>query len=770
MGEVFSARDEQLGRVVAVKFLTTSLASRDETRRQLEREARAICSLTHPHVCTLHDLAWDGDVPFLVMEHLSGETLGDRLSRGSVPFSEFVPLALQMIDGLAHAHQAGIVHRDFKPANVMLTSHGVKIFDFGIAKQLPSSLSAIGSATVTAEAAIVGSAPYMSPEQAEGKAIDARSDIFSLGCVFYEMLTGRRAFVGDSAIACLGAVLHRAPTPIDSIDPTIAAPVSALVGRCLNKRVDDRWQTLTDLRRAVVAVTSPTATAVSPSPGPSARVSPLATLLKHASHRYAVLSEIVAAVAVCTLVVLYMTSASLEATDSVMVLPFTNVQNDTNVEYLADGLSESLTNTLSHLRTVRVIARTTAFAYKGREIDVRTLGRELNVRIIISGSVSRANGRLRVQADVVDASGGTQLWGKQYEGRTEDILQIQEDVARNVGERLRLDVSDADRRQLTRAPTSSPEAYDLYLRGRHALSRATVADAQKGIEYFRKALEIDPAYAGAYTGLADSYLGLSGMYLVPKDAMAKARAAAGRAIELDPTSPEAHVSMGVTQLYYDYAWRESEEQFKRAIELNPFEPSVRLWYGWNLVARGQQRAGIAQAQRAHELDPLSAFVETGLGQMYYFAGQPEVAVQRLRSLIASDSSFFNGHYYLGVAHMYASQYTDAIRELEHATRLDPQQFQPVGFLAHAYAKNGDTRSAELRLAELKKAQESRYISGYVFAVAFLGMGANDEAIASLERAYEERDDMLTLIKVDQLFDGLRSDGRFIELLKRMGLD
>ena len=375
-----------------------------------------------------------------------------------------------------------------------------------------------------------------------------------------------------------------------------------------------------------------------------------------------------------------------------------------------------------------------------------------------------------MQADLVDASAGTQLWGKQYQGKPDDMLQIQEDVVRNVIERLRWDVSEATQRQLTRAPTTSPEAYELYLRGRHALSRSTVADTQKGIEFFQKALELDPAYALAYTGLADSYLGLSGMHLVPRDAMVKARAAAKHAVELDSALPEGHVSMGVTQMYYDYAWRESEEQFKRAINLNPFEPSVRLWYGWNLVLRGNHRAGIAQAQRAHELDPLSSFVETGLAQMHYFAGQPEVAIQRLRSVVGADAGFFNGHYYLGVAYLYAARYTEAIQELEQASRLDPQQAQPIGYMAYAYGKLGDTRSAELRLSELKKLSESRYVSRYVFAVALVGMSAKEEAIQSLQKAYDDRDDMLTLVKVDSLLDDLRVDLRFLELLQRMRLD
>ncbi len=766
MGEVFSARDESLRRVVALKFLNAELAARADGRRQLEREAQAVCGLAHPHICTLFDLSWDGSTPFLVMEHLEGETLADRLRRGPMPWQEVTTVAHQMVDALEHAHQAGVVHRDFKPGNVMLTPRGVKIVDFGIAKQVTSAPGSEHSDAAGSIAAILGTVSYMSPEQAQGRPIDQRSDIFSFGCVLYEMLTATRAFSGPSPVATLAAVLQGEPAPADTLMPGIPEPLLGVVRRCLRKSREERFASLADVRLVLEELASGRPAARS---GTNTRRPPgMAAGLLRGKRKLATSAAAAILLSSAGVVLLDRASVPVEARDSIAVLPFANVQQDAALEYMADGLAESITNSLSRFEAVRVVARSTAFGYKGRQPDLRELGKQLGVRALVTGRVSRSGDQLRVQADLVDAGAGTQLWGKQYQGTSDDLLAIHGDIVSNVSERLHVELADAA--TTIRASTGVPQAYELYLKGRYALSRSTVRDIQNGITLFQQALRLDPSYALAYAGLADSYLGLSGMYLTPRDAMAKAKAAAHRASELDPGLVDARVSRGVILAFHDFAWRDAEEEFRAAVDLRPDDPAVRLWYAWALLLTGRTDAGIRQALTAHELEPLSAFIETGLGQMYYLSGQHTAAIQRLRSLVAADPNFFNGHYYLGVAYLFTGQYGDAARELEQAHRLDPQQPQPLGYLAYALAKGGDVEAARAQLAALVKLAESRYVSGYVFAVATVALGPPAEPLRWLQKAYDDRDDMLVILKADSPFAELRSDQRVKQLLRQIGLD
>jgi serine/threonine protein kinase/tetratricopeptide (TPR) repeat protein len=766
MGEVFRARDEKLGRVVALKFLSPEFALQSESRRRLEKEAHAICALAHPHVCTLHDVCWEDDAPFLVMECLEGETLAQRLTLGRMRVSELIPLALQMIDALAHAHERGIVHRDFKPGNVMLTPHGVKVVDFGIAK-LSNSHSQRHSQT-TSEGVIAGSASYMSPEQIDGKPVDQRSDIFSLGCVLYEMITGRKAFHGESRIDVLAAVLRQEPARIEDIVHASPKGLVECVARCLEKKPEDRFQSLIDVRAVLsgIAVSTPS----------NQSIRSIAFAESVASGAFAMSrSKVIAWLGICaaTAFALWLvpdrTAIAHHETDSVVVLPFVNVQNDPELEYLAEGVSESITNALSRLKSVRVVARATAFSHKNSDTDIRKVGHELNARAVVTGRVLRSRDQVRIQADLVDAVAGKQVWGQQYETTLGDILHVQQDVAQNVRQHLVTGKGDSGSAGAAFPSTANSQAYEWYLRGRYALSRYSVADIQRAIEFFQHALELDPRYALAHAGIADSYLGLSGMYLRPRDAMAKARASALRALEFDADLADAHVSLALILSYFDFDWKQAEQHLDRARDLRPLDASVQLWHGWTRFYTGRTEIGIAEAQRAHELDPLSSFVETGLGQMYYLSDQHAMAVQRLRAVVASDPKFFNGRYHLGVAYLHSGQYDQAIRELESAVTIDGEQPQPLGYLAFAYAKRGDTAAARGNLTKLEKLHESRYVSGYWLAVASVGLGARDDAVRWLDIAYEDRDDALSLLGTDCVFDELRTDSRVLALLRQIGL-
>jgi serine/threonine-protein kinase len=758
MGEVYRARDETLGRVVALKFLNVELTHLPEWRRRLENEARAICSLTHPNICTLYDVAWDAGTPFLVMEYLRGPTLAERIKTGPFSLPEMLATASQVSSGLRHAHLNGVIHRDLKPGNILLTDVGVKLVDFGIAKQLerPSETRTL---TFTGAGTIVGSASYMSPEQAEGFTVDRRTDIFTLGCVLYEMATGRKAFLGSSPMATISSVLTSEPIPIQELRSDLPRELDRLIAKCLRKLPADRFQTMDELTACMEQVPSVTAEVREPS-----RESGVER--KSMARRAWLLTALGGTAAAATAgLMIRIPAIWSERSDSLAVLPFHNSSGDPEIEYLADGISESLTNTLSRLQGLRVVARPTASTFKGKQVEVGTLGRLLKVRTILMGRVIRDRDQIKVQATLFDTATGLKLWNKDYQGGLLDVLSMQEDLVRQVQGRL------ANRqRELQKPSTQNPEAYQLYLKGRFAFARSNVPDIQTGITFFQKALQVDPQYALAYSGLADSYWGLSGNFLAPKDAMSKARAAASRAIELDPELPEGHLSMGVVHGWYDFNWKRSSEYLRTAIELNPNDAAARLWYGWNLLLNGRFDQGIAQGILAYERDPLSAFVETGVAQMHYCAGDYPTAVAKLRSVVNAAPDFFPGHLYLGIAYLYANQYLGAVSELERAISLDQVPPQPLAYLSYAHAKLGRTNTASnlsSRLAELAK---SRYVSAYLSAITAAGLGATEDALSLLWKAYEDRDDMVTIVRTDPIFDGLRENASYTALVEKLGFE
>jgi serine/threonine-protein kinase len=762
MGEVYSARDGTLGRRVALKFIRPGLAVSGQARTRLEREARALCSLAHPHVCALYDLVWDNTEPVLVMEHLEGETLATRLARGRMPLSELIPVALDILDGLSYAHRAGVVHRDLKPGNVMLAPTGAKLFDFGIART-PDANRASEGGTTTRQRQIIGSVSYMSPEQATGRDVDGRSDIFSFGCLLYEMLTGIRAFARDSDLATVASVLESEPAPVRSIVPNAPTALVAILEKCLRKDPGHRYQQADDLRQALGAATAREGTEA------AWRLTNVFRRLQATGWRWR-LSATAAAVAVVAVVAFGLRNQSAPQSTpggyTVAVLPFESQADASDLEYIADGLSESVTNALSRLQALHVVARSRAFAYKGRSASVQEIGRALGVRTVVTGRVSRAGDRLRVQADLIDVAAGTQLWGQQYEGELGDLLRFQTDVAQEVSRRLGASPPTA---MMVRS-TDAPKAYELYLRGRHALLQSTVPESQRAIALFQEALAIDPLYALAYAGLADSYSTLSGMYLPPTDAMVKAKAAALKALEIDPNLVPAHISLGIVRGFFDYDWRQAEMSLARAVELQPDDAMSRLWHGWMLEFMGLHDAALAEGFRAVDLDPLSSFIETGLGQMYYYGGRPEMAITRLGNVVRSAPDFFHGHFALGLAYLHVDRFADAIGALERARRLDPQQAQPLAYLIYAHARSGNVRTARERAAELEEMQRSRYVSAYLLAISALSTGSRGQAVTLLQRAYEERDDLIATLLTDAPFAELRSDPRVQELLSRIGLN
>lgn len=749
MGEVYLARDEALGREVALKFLHPELASDPEWRARLEREARIACTLTHPSICTLYDLAWNGDTPFLVMEHLTGETLAERLERGPLSRLDTQTVAEGIAAALEHAHSKGVIHSDLKPANVMLTQSGVKVLDFGLAKGPPIGLNA-GPATLPDGVRVAGSAPYMSPEQASGKSVDRRSDVFAFGAVLYEMVTGRRAFPGGSRMAVMNAVISQEPAPVTQSATDCPPAIRRVIARCLRKDPGERFQSFGDLAQALRPM------------------QPRRSILRIAAP---IAATAIAGAAVLGVVMTRERPPAPSAArlDSIVVMPFDNEGGGPDLEYVAEGLSESLTNALSRLRSVRVIARGTALSFKGKSVDARDAGKRLKVRGVVTGRVSAEGGRFRVQAALIDANEGHQLWGRRYEGGSADLLRIEKELAESVSARVLAGLGRGDPGR-ARAPTDSAEAYRLYLQGRHALTQNGVDALKKSIAIFQQVLEIDPLFALAHAGIAEAYWNLSVIHIPPETAMPKAAAAAKRALEIDPDLAEAYLSLGVIEYGYRFAWDRAAHFFARAIEANPSYALAHLFSAWTHVMNRRFREGIAEAQAAFELDPLSPFVETGLGQMYYFAGEHEAAIRRLRSVLDFHPAFVSAKQSLGVAYLYADRLDEAMKTLDESAAIDPSQGLPPAYAAYASSRKGDHRRAAEYARRLRELGEKKYISPYHFAVAAVATGDPDAAMKWLRKGWEARDDTVSLVNVDPVFARLHRDPRFIVLLREMGFE
>ena len=765
MGVVFKAHDPDIDRPVAIKVLH-STAVDAESRARFIAEARALGHIRHPHVVQVFDVGAADGLPYLVMELLEGETLAAAIREhrtGSL--RQRLMTARQIAGALAHVHAAGMLHRDIKPANVFIHPSGhTTLMDFGIARR---------AAQQTGSRALLGTLDYIAPEQLNGQPATAASDVYAFGVLLYELFSGTRPFGGTTA-ELVYKVAHE-PVPLE---PLTAAGVSRPLCRAIAQATDKdpaHRPTLADLDRVLAAAEGATEPGSAPTvgtltrPGRQPATRALTRLL--APLRRARIGGLGALLLAVVVGAFYIDRVSLQAGDSVAVMPFANAGNDPSLDYVADSLAESITNSLTRLGSLRVTARSTAFSHKGREAqDLAGLGRDLKVRTIVTGRVSRSpRGEIRVQADLVDAQSGTQLWGSQYDGGEDALLHIHDDVVGHITARLRGDTPAAGHETATRPPTTDPGAYDLYLKGRHALSRQTVSDIQRAIDLFQQALQRDPGYAQAYAGLADCYLGLSSMYLPPREAMTKARAAAVRALELDPQLSGAHATYGEALSYYDYDWQKGLSELRKAVTLNPQDASAHLWLAWMLMATGQREAAIREASHAHDLDPLDLYIETGLAQMFYYTGQPAEAIRRLRNVIAADPRFFNGYYFLGIACIQNGQYAEAIEALRQAERLDPQQPQPMAYLAHALAKSGQVEAARTMSARLQALSDTRYVSGVLLAVAAAGFGETEDTLRWLSRAFDDRDDMLSMINGDRALADVQSDPRFIELVRRVGV-
>jgi serine/threonine protein kinase/Tfp pilus assembly protein PilF len=734
MGKVYRAKDTRLNREVAIKSSAAQFSQR------FEREAKTIAALNHPNICQIYDVGPN----YLVMELVDGGPIVSHDRPRPLAADEAVALAVQIAAALEAAHSKGIIHRDLKPANILATGGLVKLLDFGLAKQSGPGSTEEHTQTIglTQAGMIMGTPAYMSPEQAEGKSADERSDIFSFGAVFYEMLAGRRAFSGGSPAAVLGAVVHKEPEPL-------AAPpaLAAIVRKCLAKSADARFQTATELRQALEVVSIEAASVLN----------------------RRTLAVIAGLLAVAGLALFFFLRAPREIS-SIAVLPLEIKSTDPDAEYISDGITESVNNSLAGLPELKVIPHSVALRYKGKSPEIQKAGAQLGVQVVLTGRIVQRGEDLIVAVELDDIGKGKQLWGDRYNRKVADSLAIQSEIAREVSQRLRGHLSKDDQRKLARGSTENSEAYQLYLKGKYHTSKFTKDEFRKGIDYFNQALAKDPNYGLAYSGLAYYYILQDDWYLAPNDSASRAKAAAQKALKIDDSNAAAHLALAMVSHWYEWDWAAADREFKRALQLSPKNGDTYGLYAWYLAVMGRKEEAIATAAQGQSVDPLSLLANFAPGSISVFTRRWDLAIHQLRGAIDLDATYWLDHIFLGRAYEQQNKLPDAFAAFENARKLDQDHAEIWSALGHAYALSGNSAETQKVLDRLQDPKALSYVAPYNVAIVYAGLGNSNQTFAWLERAYQQRSYYLPVyLTTDARLDGLHADPRFLELRRRIGL-
>jgi serine/threonine-protein kinase len=725
MGEVYAAEDTSLGRKVALKVLRPEVAGSADRRQRFQREARAVAALNHPNIVTLYSVEEAEGQLFLTMELVEGRSLRELLREGPLPVGRLVALASQVCEGLCTAHAAGVLHRDLKPDNLIVTADDrVKILDFGLAKLLtpPASGGDPDAATLSSPGMTLGTAGYMAPEQALGKAVDARADLFAVGVVLYQMATGRAPFEGDTVVALFDHLLHRPPVSPERHVPGLPAGLVAVILKALEKDPARRYGGARELLEALRA------------------------------------GEAAGAAA-----------AERQPPSSIVVLPFVDLSPQKDQEYFCHGVAEELIHTLARVPGLRVISRTSAFSFQGQGTEITEIGRRLKAATALEGSVRKAGRRVRISARLVDTADGVQLWSKRFDRELEDVFAIEDEIAETIVSDLARELGGVS---LRRAAPRNTGAHDAYLRGTYALNKWTDEWVRRAIASFQEAVALDPAFAPAHAALAECHLWLySGVGIVPaREAVPPARAAVERALGLDPQLAEAHRVRGMIAMNHDWDRRGAEDGLRRAVELSPGSAEARLWNAWRLaLLEKQYEEALVELGRAERLGPLDLQVKTQIGYVHYFMHDLDRAVAQFEKALALDASFAFAHYALGDALTQKGEYARALAAYERSIALGGRSVNHVGVLGYAHGRAGDTAAARALLAELEERSAAGHVSSMWTALVQLGLGDHDGVFRALERAFEERDGSLVLVTSAIEFDPVRSDPRFQALLAKMGL-
>jgi serine/threonine protein kinase/Tfp pilus assembly protein PilF len=722
MGVVYKAEDTKLKRTVALKFLSPQAVGTEEDKTRFLHEAQAAAALNHPNICTVHEIDEYEDRSFIAMECIEGESLKAKIKSGPLGIDEAVEIAVEIAEGLQEAHSKGIVHRDIKSANIMLTATSrVKVMDFGLAKSS-------GRTQLTRSGTAVGTVAYMSPEQGRGEPVDHRTDIWSLGIVLYEMLTGELPFKADYEQATIYRIINEELPSIKSRRSDVPKELERIIEKALAKSTKERYE----------------------------RIEAFAADLGKLKDQSAAGSK---------------DDKSMRETQSIAVLPFVDMSPDKDQEYFCDGLAEELINALAHIKLLRVAARTSAFSFKGEKYDVRDIGEKLNVDTVLEGSIRKAGNRLRITAQLVSAADGYHLWSEKYDRNLEDIFAIQDEISLAIVDQLKIELLGEEISRLTKRGTEDLEAYDLYILGRFFWEKRGL-ELKKAVEYFKQAIEKDPKYVAPYAGLADSYTLLAFYGFLPShDAMPKAREYALKALGIDNTIAEAHSALAYIHQFYDWDFTKAEQEFKRAIELNPAYTPAHYWYASMLMLADRPDEALCENERAIALDPLSVHAHVQYGWDLMGVRQFEQSVQRLNRALELNPDYMLAHWLLGGNFYMLARYENALTEFEKAVALSGRNPWMLSTLGSVYGRHGKTSEAREVIAELVDRSKSEYVQALYFANLYIGLGELDEALAWLEESFEARDLYLIVptMKWDVFFEDHMKDPRlraFLEKVKR----
>jgi TolB-like protein/tRNA A-37 threonylcarbamoyl transferase component Bud32/Tfp pilus assembly protein PilF len=724
MGVVYKAEDTKLKRMVALKFLPPELTRDPEAKERFIQEAQAASALDHLNICNIHEIdeTAEGQL-FICMACYGGETLKERIARGPLGTIDAARIAAQIGEGLAKAHAAGIVHRDMKPANIMITSEGVaKILDFGLAK-----LS--GRTQHTKTGTTLGTVAYMSPEQARGAAADYRTDIWSFGVILYEMLTGQRPFGGDYDQAVTYSILNDEPRSVTSIRPDVPGSIGDIIAKCLEKDPENRYGSAEEFTKDIQQIE------VGLRP-----MSPRGAMQK---------------------------SRELP---SIAVLPFRDMSPARDQEYFCEGIAEELINGLAQIAGLRVAARTSAFQFKDKDLDVRRVGKELGVESVLEGSVRKAANRLRITAQLINVADGYHLWSEKYDRELEDVFAIQDEISMAIVEKLRGKLLKEEKSKLVKRRTEDEEAYNLYLKGRYYWNRRHEGGIQKAIELFQQAVEKDPLCAPGYVGVADCY-NVSAIlaFMDPRIAYAKSKKAVAKALEIDDDLVEAHASLGWIKTFHDWDWVGAEAEFLRAFELNPNYATAHYFYSLYLGVMGRHDESLAESSRALELDPIDLVFNSIQAVTLFWGRRYDAAIQQVQKTLDMDPNFYLANLYGGFAFAAKTRWQEALGAFTRASEVSPGNPLVMGFIGWALAASGRKKDALEMLDRLEELSKARFVGSFHKALVHLGLKADNRVFECLESAFVEKESWLAITHTFPILDDVRSDPRFIAIMRRMGL-